>query len=331
MSIVKLALVATLATLAVVALYHHTQTKAQVASEDSLFAEFQAWKAQYNKPYGGAEETRRFNIFKSNKAVIESHNTVNRTYTVGVNQFTDLTSEEFSAIYLGFKVEDANNSNATVAFASDANPTTVDWRGKTVNDVQNQQQCGSCWAFSAIAALEGLQAKTNGKLMKFSEQQLVDCSTTNNGCNGGLMTNAFTHAAVYGLETEDNYKYMGVDGKCKYEALKVVFKNENYKNVAAYDWKALETAVAQQVVSVAIQADATPFQYYTGGVINDVACGTSLDHGVAVVGYTEDAWIVRNSWGPTWGEDGYVRIAKGDQSYGAGICGINKMASYPTA
>jgi len=330
MSFVKLALIAALATLAAVGVYHHQHAKStstlSAVHNDALFAEFQAWKVLNNKPYGGAEEAKRFNIYKTNKAIIEEHNATATTYTVGINKFADLTNEEFSAIYLGFRGEAKTTTDSAVNVTG--NPATVDWRGQTIGAVKNQAQCGSCWAFSTVAALEGLAAK-NGQTLRLSEQQLVDCSKENSGCNGGLMDYAFDYVSQNGIATEAAFPYKGVDGKCKYTSSDEAFRNKGYTDVAVNNWQALETAVAQQVVSVAIEADRTPFQYYTGGVIEGSACGTELDHGVAVVGYTEDAWIVRNSWGASWGEQGHVRIAK--KGTGAGVCGINSAASYPTA
>jgi len=203
--------------------------------------------------------------------------------------------------------------------------------------VKNQGTCGGCWSFSASGALEGLHAIKNKKLVALSEQQMIDCADSsygNQGCGGGLMTGAFTYTEKHGLEAESGYAYTASQGTCRQNPKKVVFKNTGFKEVPANNHKALKAAVAQQPVSVGIEASGTAVQLYGGGVISS-GCDTGLDHGVLVVGYDTDKqgrdyWIVKNSWGPNWGSNGYFHIAAGNQNSGAGVCGINMMASYPT-
>jgi cathepsin L len=168
--------------------------------------------------------------------------------------------------------------------------------------------------------------------VKLSEQQLVDCSGSygNLGCNGGLMDNAFKYTQKYGIESEANYGYKAVDGSCKYNASKVVFKNSGFVDVPARNLDQLAAAVNLQPVSVAV--DAESWQFYSSGIYS-ANCGTSLDHGVLLVGYGsesgKDYWIVRNSWGTSWGENGYIRLKK-TSGKGTGECGIALSASYPT-
>jgi C1A family cysteine protease len=184
--------------------------------------------------------------------------------------------------------------------------------------------------------LEGLNAITNGNLMSFSEQQLVDCSQSygNNGCNGGLMDDAFQYVISQGIEQESTYPYTAETGTCQYAQTSTVFANTGYTDVTAQNPSQLQAAVAQQPISIAIEADQPCFQFYSGGILNDATCGTQLDHGVLIVGYGTEGgqayWIVKNSWGASWGTNGYLLIANSGTS-DAGICGINSMPSYPTA
>jgi len=205
--------------------------------------------------------------------------------------------------------------------------TSVDWRkvAGVVNAVKNQQQCGSCWAFSTIGSTESRWAIKTKTLLSLSEQQLVDCDRDQDqGCNGGLMDNAFTYLETHGAELESDYPYTAADGTCQFDASKAKVTVKGFVDVPASD-AGLAAAIAQGPVSVGVAAN-NFWQFYSGGVASLSDCpDAQLDHGVVAVGYTADAWIVRNSWGPSWGESGYIRLSRTGN-----VCGIQNTASYPT-
>jgi C1A family cysteine protease len=214
-------------------------------------------------------------------------------------------------------------------------PTNFDPRdgskfpAKCIHPIRDQQQCGSCWAFSAVGVLESRYKIARGTLYQLAEQQLVDCATgtpySSEGCNGGEMTDGFDYSAANGMMTEADYPYKAYDQSCKYDSSKATpVKGSGHYMVPPNNANQLKTDIANGPVSVAIEADTFVFQFYSGGVLNSSKCGTNLDHGVVAVGYGVDAtkgeyYIVRNSWGASLGEKGYIRIAIVD---GPGICGI---------
>jgi cathepsin L len=212
----------------------------------------------------------------------------------------------------------------------------VDWRQKGyVTPVKNQGQCGSCWAFSATGSLEGQTFKKTGKLVSLSEQQLVDCSGKfgNDGCNGGMVDSAFAYIkANGGLDTEESYPYLAKDDQCHFNPQAVGAKDTGFTDIEQGSESQLQEAVASNgPVSVAIDASHETFQFYKSGVYNEPECSSSqLDHGVLVVGYGQsDAgeafWIVKNSWGPTWGDSGYIMMSRNKNNQ----CGIASSASFP--
>jgi C1A family cysteine protease len=294
--------------------------------------QYQLYLAEYGKSIANGDEYQmRLRIFEQNLKKIEQINAEQDSYRVAVNKFADMTDAEYKKMLGYVQIKNRMPAQEFTGAADDSK----DWRKDgAVNGVQDQGQCGSCWAFSATAAFEGAYFQKTGKLVKFSEQQLVDCSGSfgNEGCNGGLMDSAFQYLEQTPFCTAKDYKYTARDGKCKASSCGVPdAKTTGHTDVPAKSAQALKNALSQRVVSVAIEADQSSFQFYSGGILSS-GCGINLDHGVTAVGYgTEngkDYWIVRNSWGAGWGESGYIRIGTGNESKG-GVCGILLDASYP--
>ena len=291
---------------------------------------WEQFKNRYNKQYSNKSiENYRRDIFNNNIDKINDH--YHKSYNLGVNEFTDLTHTEFfgnyilnEGNYINFaKCKQINYSNIMLGV-----PKSQDWRLKNaVTPVKNQGQCGSCWAFSAVGAIEGIMSISTGKLINLSEQQVIDCCTTDESCNGGLMTNAFDYVTENeGLCCDNEYPYIAKSQECMANDCDTIpeSKINGCIDITGGGEKGLRFAVAGQPVSVAIEADKSVFQFYKSGIFESDKCGDNLDHGVLVVGYTNDYWIVKNSWGPSWGENGYIRIKMGDN-----ICGISNMPSYP--
>nr|GME11193.1 cysteine protease XCP1-like [Ipomoea batatas] len=307
-----------------------------LTSIDNLINLFESWIEKHGKLYDSVEEKlHRFQIFKENLEHIHERNQEVTNYWLGLNEFADLSHEEFKQKYLGLKaLPQKRESEFTYRDFVDL-PKSVDWRKKgAVTPVKNQGSCGSCWAFSTVAAVEGINQIVTGNLTSLSEQELIDCDTAyNNGCNGGLMDYAFQFIVSNGgLHKEDDYPYLMEEGTCdeKRDESEVV-TIDGYRDVPTKDEQSLLKALANQPLSVGIEASGRDFQFYSGGVF-DGHCGSEIDHGVAAVGYGSakgmDYIIVKNSWGPKWGEKGYIRM-KRNTGKAEGICGINTMASYP--
>merc|ERR1719399_2695663 len=297
---------------------------------------WQGYVADFKKVYHPAEVMTRFEIFKDNVDFINHHNknlAVKLGYTVGLNEFADMTNAEFVRKMNGFNARAMPKKDLNVELFDTSNlADSVDWTTKNaVTPVKNQGQCGSCWAFSTTGSTEGAYAIKTGKLKSFSEQELVDCAQAfgNQGCNGGLMDNGFRYIEQKGDALETTYPYTAKTGTCQtskqaQEAVTVA----SYKDVAPKNEDQLKAAVNMQPVSIAIEADQSGFQFYKSGVFSGT-CGDKLDHGVLLVGYGTDSgkdyWKVKNSWGATWGERGYIRMVRGKN-----MCGISLSASYPT-
>jgi len=297
-----------------------------------------SWKIYYGKAYTLAEEVARFAIFEENYKKVIANNAANEDLKFAMNKFADLTSTEFKTIFASGYVKKNNRQAAEsdIDYSVIDLPTTVDWRSKgAVTKVKDQGQCGSCWTFATTGALEGWYQISNNKLLSFSEQQIVDCDKNDDGCDGGDPVEALTYTADNGVELELTYPYKAEDGTCKFKKAVAIKTNGGSNLVTAKSSDALKTALVAQPVSVAIEADEDIFQLYSSGVIKS-GCGDSLDHAVLAVGYTtvgsDEAFIVKNSWGTSWGQEGYVYLST-SESYndGAGACGILSQPVVPTA
>jgi len=325
----------------VAALMLAVAAEAGYVTEKQYQSEFGRFVKAHGKSYQVDDFFNRFEIFKANLDTIERFNAMKgQTSKMGVNEFADLSSEEFAARFTGLNVKEDENARVLPVNLYGNPPTSLDWREKgAVTAVKDQGSCGSCWAFSATGAVEGAWYVKAGNLTALSEQELMDCSRDygNLSCNGGWMDDAFQYILENkGICAEDDYPYEAKDNKCRASSCKSVASISSYARVGfdqknANDDTYLMDAIQHGPVSVAIQASSPIFQMYTGGVISGPSCGTRLDHGVLLVGYGTDAklgdyWIVKNSWSSKWGEQGYVRLARGQNE-----CGINSHASLPLA
>lgn len=311
--------------------------------EKDEWAQFTNFQERFSKKYQSIEEFEaRFQIFRSNLRNIVLHNLdTTQNFTMGVNQFTDLTPEEFKSMYVGgLKTEVGSYGCKTFSSHGSSLPSSIDWRNKgAVTSVKDQGQCGSCWTFSSTGAVEGAWAIAKGQLVDLSEEQLVECATGisygSHGCSGGQMEGAFKYIIEHGQCSDASYPYTsgtGKSGSCK--SCSSVAHISSCSDVTPNDQLALKAAVAQQPVAIAIEADTRYFQSYSSGILTSSSCGTNLDHGVLIVGYGtengQDYWLVKNSWSSTWGDAGYVKIARSSSTNDQGICGIAMDPSFPT-
>lgn len=305
--------------------------------------EWVTWKLFHAKNYSSAVEDKfRLKIFMENKAKIAKHNALahqgQKSYFLKMNNFGDLLHHEFIGVMNGYNYEQKQQLTDGFTQIPPAHvelPEEVDWRSHgAVTDVKDQGHCGSCWAFSTTGSLEGQHFRKTGRLVSLSEQNLVDCSAKfgNNGCNGGLMDNAFRYIkANGGIDTEQAYPYGADEEQCHFSRSNIGATDKGFVDVTPGSEDALKAAVATVgPVSVAIDASHPTFQFYNHGVYNEAECDPqNLDHGVLVVGYGteggDDYWLVKNSWSEKWGLEGYIKMSRNKNNQ----CGIATCASYP--
>jgi cathepsin L len=302
-------------------------------TESEYQSAFTFWMQQNQKSYHHDQFMARYNVFKANMDFIQSHNAANKSFAVAMNKFGDLTSAEFARLYLGTRVSVSSATRKETSLPN-ALPAQWDWRTKgAVTHVKNQGQCGSCWSFSTTGSTEGCHFITTKKLVALSEQNLMDCSTSqgNQGCDGGLMTQAMDYIiSNKGIDTEASYPYTAQDGTCHYKAANSGATLTSYVNVNSGDEQDLLNKVYLGPTSVAIDASHSSFQFYSSGVYNEPECSsTQLDHGVLAIGWgvyqSTDYWLVKNSWGTDWGQQGYIWMSRNADNQ----CGIATMATLP--
>jgi len=298
---------------------------------------FVNWMRTHSKSYGHEEFRIKYETFKSNLDFINNHNANPDNHRVALNKFADLSSSEFAAIYNGFKMPTTiDNTQPMIVESEVALPDSKDWRKSgAVTNIKNQGQCGSCWSFSTTGSVEGCHQLATGTLTSLSEKNLMDCSWKdgNQGCNGGLMTSAMKYIVDNGgIDTESSYPYSPVSShNCRYSASNKGSTLSTYTNVQSGSETSLQNSVNKGPTSVAIDASHSSFQFYSSGVYYEPSCSASrLDHGVLSIGWgvdgSKDYWIVKNSWGTDWGQEGYIWMSRNRNNN----CGIATMATLPS-
>jgi len=304
---------------------------ALVLSND-IEVQFNTWVIGNQKVYTLEQYQQRLSIFTANLDRIYKLNEASEGAVFGLNRFADLTPSEFKAQYMGYKPSGSTTPKEVLSLSAEAVPDTFDWvsQGK-VTPVKNQEQCGSCWAFSDTENIESVwmiaKDLTPSNFSPLAPQQIVDCDTTDGGCNGGDTITAFEYVIkAGGQDTEASYPYKAVNEACHFKPADVEAKITSYKYATTtHNEDEMKTATAT-VAPLSICVDAETWQFYTSGVMKSSQCGKDLDHCVQITGYDTSAatpyWEVRNSWGTDWGEKGFIRL-----EYGANTCGLADEAT----
>lgn len=312
-------------------------------SSFTLNRAWKEWKDKHEKDYDNKTELSiRRAVWEKNLEKIWIHNQEaaagKHSFTLGLNHLADMTADEVNEKLNGLKPEELSEArNVTLKGLSGLDvPTSVDWRERgLVSAVQNQGMCGSCWAFSSVGALEGQMSKLTGVLVQLSPQNLMDCSVTdgNHGCKGGYISKSYSYIIRNnGIDSEHFYPYEHQTGSCRYSVRGKAGHCSNFHVLPRGDERVLQSVVASVgPVAVAVNAMLPSFHLYKGGIFYDPNCSPrGINHAVLVVGYGtdkgQDYWLVKNSWGATWGENGYIRMARNRNN----ACGIASFAVYPT-
>jgi len=308
---------------------------ALAATEQEYRTSFTQWMRVNQRTYHHADFQARYAIFKSNYDIVEANNAEENGMKLALNKFADLSSQEFGRLYLGYKMPANFTQTATSTHNIQALPTAWDWNTKgAVTPIKNQGQCGSCWSFSTTGSTEGCHQIKTGTLVSLSEQNIMDCSDSygNAGCDGGLMTAAMQYIiANKGVDTEASYPYTAETGsQCLFKKADVGATLSSFTNVQTGSESDLQAKTYMGPVSVAIDASHSSFQLYSSGVYYEPACSaTQLDHGVLSAGWGMDGskayWLVKNSWGPTWGQEGWIWMSRNRDNN----CGIATSATLP--
>ncbi len=306
-----------------------------IVTEAEMTAAFADFATLHGKKYSTPDEAEyRYRIFAENYKKIQEHNAdPTQTCTLAVNQFADLTDAEYQRYYLSKPIAQHQPTDKVSPVPDPS--IDINWVAKgKVSKVKDQGMCGSCWTFSAISVVESIVAiRENKDPERYSEQQLVDCCRTeqSNGCNGGEDEDAFNYLMTTGIALEKNYPYKAVDDQCKEKSVPIQIKISNFTDIAYGDTKAMEEAIQTRTLSVGVAASHFVFRFYNGGVVTTGCPGDVISHAVTVVGAgTENEipyWLVRNSWGPNWGDNGYMKIARTSDGTN-GVCGISCCAQY---
>lgn len=291
---------------------------------------FVSWMRKTNNFYIGDEYKLRLGIFLANQKFVREHNAnPSKTFKVEMNHLAALTPSEYKSL-LGFNSQLTKKLKRSIIYNTKRfeNAEEIDWRTKgAVNPIKDQGNCGSCWAFSAIQNCESAEFLKYNVLYRFSEQSLIDCVTADNGCDGGLPEDAFKYIINEcngKVMLGDDYPYLAIDDTCKFDPNKAVGHFTRYIDIKQTNEDDLaEKCEKYGPVSVGLDADHASFQLYSGGIYSEPSCSfITLDHGVGVVGYGPKYWIIRNSWGTSWGESGYMRLIRGNNE-----CGVATQAA----